>query len=79
MAEFIECESLSISYSIAGIATVNYTILSTGTGASPYSSINAGNQNFAGVITNVYTQMIEGTEGADPPWYETHVTLIATT
>jgi len=78
MTEFIECESLSISYTIAGIATISYTILSTGAGAIPSSSISTGGGNFSGVVTNVYTQMVLGTEGAEPPWYETHVTLVAT-
>lgn len=79
MPEFMECESLSISYNIMGIASISYTIISDS--ASPYidNSIRAGGVNFDGVITSVYTQPIPKTERADGgSWYSTNVTMVAT-
>jgi len=77
----MECESLSISYNIMGIATVNYTLVSTEEApAWPYNNVSAGNQVFSGVVTNVYTQPIANTEDAlGGPWYTINVTLLATT
>lgn len=81
MTTFIECESLSISYNIMGIATINYTLVSTeATPSFSYNSISAGGNTFTGVVTNVYSQMIDNTEEADQgPWFSINVTLLATT
>jgi len=78
MPTFTECDSLSISYNIMGIATISYTLISTDFNASIYSSFEAGNTYFTGIVTNVYKQPIVNTELAeDGPWYSINVTLVA--
>jgi hypothetical protein len=81
MATFIECSSLSISYNVMGIATISYTLISTeSTPAFTYNSIEAGGRTFNGVVTNVYSQLIDNTENdTNGPWYSINVNLLATT
>ena len=81
MTTFIECDSFSVSYNIMGIATVNYTLVSTeSTPSFTYNSIHAGGRNFRGVVTNVYSQSIDNTEGdSNGLWYSINVTLLSTT
>lgn len=74
MPTFIECTSLSISYDIMGIATVNYTVVSDESDIVAYNQITAGGQTFTGYITNLTHQRIPKTE-----WWETNVTLVSTT
>jgi len=80
MPTFIECESLSISYNEMGIATINYTLISTEESPSfNYNSIEAGQLLFTGVVTDVYSQIIPNTENAtNGPWFSINVTLLAT-
>ena len=75
MAEFIECTSLNINFDIYGIATVSFTIVSDEPGMKYKTSISAGGQTFDGYVTNISFNQIPGTAG----WFESHVTLIATT
>lgn len=75
MTEFIDCASLNISFNVMGIATVSYTVVSDGPGFSTYDSISAGGQTFTGYVVNASVDQILNTSN----WYETHVTLIATT
>jgi hypothetical protein len=75
MAEFIDCTSLSVSYNIMGIATVSYTVVHNSFQFVTYNSISAGGQNFTGYVINASVNQIPNTEG----WFETHVTLLATT
>ncbi len=73
--EFIECTSLNISYDVMGLVTVNYTVIHNIFEFVTYNSITAGGQTFSGYVMNASVNQIPHTEG----WYETHVTLIATT
>jgi hypothetical protein len=75
MAEFIECTSLNISYDILGIATITYTIVSDTSGLKAYNELqDVGGQNFRGYVVNASVNQIQSTN-----WWESHVTLIATT
>lgn len=75
MPEFIDCTSLNISYSVMGIATVSYTVVHDSPQFVTYNSISAGGQTFTGYVVNASVDQIMNTSG----WFETHVTLIATT
>jgi hypothetical protein len=73
--EYTECPSFSVSYNIMGIATVTYSIIhSSPSCTSIKNSISAGGQTFSGYVTSISTNRMVGTG-----WYETSVTLIATT
>jgi hypothetical protein len=75
MAEFIDCVSLNISFNVMGIATVSYTIVHDGSSFVTYDSISAGGKTFTGYVVNASMDQILNTSG----WFETHVTLVATT
>ena len=75
MPEFIDCTSLNISYNVMGIATVSYTVVHDSAQFVTYNSILAGGQTFTGYVVNASVNQIMNTSG----WYETQVTLIATT
>lgn len=75
MTEFIDCTSLSMSYNVMGLVTVSYTVVHNVFEIVTYNSITAGGQIFTGYVMNASLNQIPNTEG----WYETHVTLIATT
>lgn len=81
MTSFIECESLSITYSVGGIATVSYTLISDNADKnSVLTSVTAGNQTFSGHITNIDRQPIPNTEkDENGPWYTSNVTMFAIT
>lgn len=76
MAEhFTDCPAFSASYDIKGLVTVTYGIIhSSPTYTDISNSISAGGQTFHGYVTNISTVQIPGTS-----WFETTVTLIATT
>ena len=75
MPEFIECTSLSISYNIMGIATCTYTIVSDTPGLKAYNElIDVGGQTFRGYVVNAAVNQIQNTD-----WWESHITLVATT
>jgi len=71
---FIDCTSLSISYDVMGIATVSYTIVSNTEGIKYYTTIDAGGRTFTGYVANASLRQIPETT-----WYESNITLIATT
>lgn len=77
--QFIECTSLSITYDIMGIATVNYVVVFQTDGADPeflyYNPVTFGNRTFDGYVSNMDLTQIPETEN----WYECRVTLITTT
>ncbi len=75
MPEFIDCTSLNISYNVMGIATVSYTVVHDNPGFVTYNSISAGGQTFTGYVINASLDQIMNTSN----WFETHVTLVATT
>lgn len=75
MTEFIDCSSLNISYNVMGIATVSYTVVHDSPGFVTYNSVNAGGLTFNGYVINASVDQILNTSN----WFETHVTLIATT
>ena len=75
MTAFIECTSLSFSYNIMGLVTVSYTMVHDSDSFTVVRSINAGGQTFQGYIIDASTNAIPNTQG----WFETHVTMIATT
>lgn len=72
---FIECTSLSFSYDIMGMVTVNYTLVHDDPNISISNSITAGGKTFSGYITDALMTAIPKATG----WYETHVTMISTT
>ena len=74
MTDFIECTSLNLSYDVMGLVTVSYTVVSDVAEFKTYNNVNAGGQTFSGYVVNASLNRIPYTE-----WYETHVTLIATT
>ena len=74
MTAFIECTSLSFSYDVMGLVTVSYTVVSDVAEFKTYNNVSAGGQVFNGYVVNASFNRIPHTE-----WYETHVTLIATT
>lgn len=76
--QYFDCEAESITYNIMGIATVNYTIISDSSTPTIFSTFAAGNQIFAGVVTNYVTQPIQKSEYGDTTWYTTNVILVAT-
>lgn len=75
MAEFIDCTSLNFSYNVMGLVTVSYTVVHDYPGFVTYDSITAGGQTFTGYITNATLNPVPNSEG----WFETNVTLLATT
>ena len=72
---FIECTSLNFSYDNMGLVTVSYTMVHENKNLTATTSISAGGQTFTGYIMDASMNAIPNTEG----WYETHVTMIATT
>ena len=72
---YIECTSLSFSYDIMGRVTVSYTTFHKSTDFCYTTTINAGGRTFEGTVTQMTLNKIQGTMD----WYETHVSLIATT
>jgi len=72
---FIECTSLSFSYSVLGLVTVNYTMVHNEKKFTVLNSITAGGQTFTGYVMDASMNAIPNTSG----WYETNVTMIATT
>ena len=74
MAEFIDCTSLSFSYNALGVVTVSYTVVHDTFDFIAYNEITAGGQTFSGYVINATLNQIPQTT-----WYETHVTLLATT
>ncbi len=80
MTQYYDCSAERITYSIMGIATVNYTIISDTPTPHISSTFTAGNQTFEGIIMNYSTQLIPKSEHSDSGgWYMTNVTLVATT
>jgi hypothetical protein len=75
MAEFIDCTSLNISFDVMGRATVSYTIVHNAPRFTVVNTINVGGETFRGYVVNASMNPIPKAAG----WYETHVTLIATT
>jgi len=75
MPEFIDCTSLSMSYNTMGVVTLSYTVVHDSFEFITYKSITAGGQTFTGYVINASLNQIPGTES----WFETHVTLLATT
>lgn len=72
---FVNQPSFSVSYNIMGIAMVTYSIIHRGSSCGSVSnSISAGGQHFRGYVTAISTSNIAGTN-----WFETSITLVATT
>ena len=73
---FMDCTSLSISYNIMGQATISYVMVHKEQKLCYKNPANfvAGDKVFCGYILDLATQAIAETE-----WYETNVTMIATT
>jgi hypothetical protein len=72
---FIECTSLTFSYDIMGRVTVSYTSVHKDPDFCFVKELDAGGQTFTGEVLSMSMNQIIGTVG----WYETHVTLVATT
>ena len=74
--KYTECESFSVSYNIMGIATVTYSVIHKDHDLPGVldNSIIAGGQTFTGHITGTSTNKISDTD-----WFETSVSLVATT
>lgn len=74
MTDFIECTSLNISYDVMGIATVSYTVVHNTPTTFYYPVIEAGGQIFRGYVASASMNPIPNTT-----WYESQITMIATT
>ena len=72
---FIECTSLSVSYDVLGMATVNYTVVHNDPDFCYLPEITMGTRTFSGIITDMRLTEIIGAVG----WYETNVTMKAVT
>ena len=72
--EFIECTSLNLSYNIMGIVTITYVVVHNTRKFVTYNTIDVGGTTFKGYVVNASLNQIPNTEN----WFETHVTLIAT-
>jgi hypothetical protein len=72
---FIDCTSLSFSYNIMGIVTITYTMVHKDAEYCYITELNAGGQSFSGYISDMSLTPVKDTLS----WYETRVTLIATT
>lgn len=75
MALFIECTSLNFSYDVMGLVTVSYTMVHNEASITVVTTVTAGGQTFRGYIMNASMSTVPNAQG----WYETHVTMIATT
>lgn len=75
MASFIECTSLNFSYDVMGLVTVSYTMVHNEASITVATTVTAGGQTFRGYIMDASMSTVPNAEG----WYETHVTMIATT
>jgi hypothetical protein len=78
--EFIDCPSLSISYDIMGLASVNFTVVKNEPGwpeiINPPTSVtlnDIGGRDFTGFVTSASLTPIPNTSN----WYETRVTLMS--
>jgi len=74
--EFIDCTSLSISYDVMGIATVNFTIVKNSLqwpSEQLMNHIEAGGRRFDGYVTDASMTQIPFTSN----WFECRVTLVA--
>jgi len=72
---FIDCTSLSFSYNIMGIVTINYTMVHKDADYCYTTELSAGGQRFSGYVSDMSLTPVKDTLS----WYETRVTLIATT
>ena len=72
---FIECTSLGFSYDVLGLVTVNYTMVHNEKKITVLNTITAGGRVFKGYVMDAFMSPIPKTVG----WYETNVTMIATT
>jgi len=80
MSDFVECESVNISYDKMGIATVNYTVISDGGEALSFAgvhSVSFGGNSFSGYVTNVDVDQITVYESAEHMWVSANITLVA--
>lgn len=78
--EFLECSSIQISYQANGLATVNFTIVSTSQvpGVNPprnYTELTFGGVDFKGFLSEVQSSVIPA---SIPTVFEHKITLIAT-
>lgn len=75
--EFIECQTLSISYDIMGIATVSYNLISNRDGLRYWQDLTFGDPDvtFEGYVSTIDSTDIHEVDG----WNENHVTHITTT
>lgn len=74
MPTFIECTSISIGFNVMGQATVTYTVVSDSSGFKIIRPVTFGGRTFNGYVASAYNRQIPNTS-----WYETNVTLMATT
>jgi len=83
MAEFIDCGSVSISYDRMGIATLNYTVITTDKAAITFSgkeTVSFGGKSFTGYVMNVGINPISSVTGASKSiWVAANITLVTTT
>lgn len=78
--EFLDCSTVNISYQVNGLATLNFTVVSTEPvpGVNPprdYTQHTFGGVDFKGFITQVTSQVIPG---SIPTVFEHQFSLIVT-
>lgn len=77
MPDFIDCDSVSVSYSAMGLATVTYTII-TSDSVSIEDTVTFGTNTFTGIVISALKQPIQDSEwDTFGPWYTINVTMIA--
>jgi hypothetical protein len=78
MPTFVECESVNVSYSEMGLATVTYTKITTDSGFPITNSVTFGGHTFEGVVMSALKQPIPDSENSEEGvWYTINVTMIA--
>lgn len=77
MPTFIDCDSVSISYSEMGLATVTYTMITNSTGFPISNTVSFGGNSFSGPVMSALRQPIPDSEvDTQGPWFTINVTMI---
>lgn len=77
--DFIESNSVNISYTNMGIVQLSFTRISDGAGFNIADSVTIGGQTFDGFVMNATMQQIPGSQASESGgWYTTNVSMVAT-
>jgi len=62
--EFIDCDTISVSLDILGVATISFTVIATSStpeDVSRYTTMTLGGVEFSGYVSNLEIKRIPGT------------------